>query len=319
MNYVFSHEDLPGAVSGLVLVFLLPAPFVVAVLWGIALVVGRPHRLAVAAAAFWFVISMVLMSHSVVWQMLGPVAAGLLAGLALSLRWRLDRAILALVLVLSPYLVWTVLEVSPQEQFELVVEELLTASESRLPTTADQGQRDLALAAEREKLSAVTEMAQKIYPFMLAVGVLGQVVIILALLWRALLWLGVFGPKAGQLWSIPPFSHWRVPFYVVWLLVGGLGLVLTQQAQLAYIGLNLALLAAFVLSIQGLAVQFFLTGRVMSTAGRVFYWVVMGTFFGALILAGGIVLGLADQWMDLRKLKAAGLDDDSEEPEENEF
>jgi hypothetical protein len=317
MNFVFVREDLPDAVSGLALLLLLPAPFVVAVLWGSALVVGRPHRLAVAAAGLWFVVSMVLMTPTTVWQLLGPVAAGLLAGLALSLRWRLDVAILALALALSPYLVWTMIEVSPQEQFEMVVEEMLTASEGRLPATADDVQRTTAIAAERDKLSAITEMAQKIYPFMLAVGVLGQSLIILGLVWRALLLLGVYGPGSNrpQMWALPTFSRWRVPFYVVWALVAGIGLFLTRQPQLAYFGLNLALLAAFVLSIQGLAVQFFVTGRAMSPAGRVFYWLVVGTFFGALILAGGIVLGLADQWWDLRKLNAPEPTDESNEEE----
>lgn len=309
MDFVFSHEDLPGSVSVLLLLLLMPAPFVVAVLWGSALVVGRPHRLAVLLAAGWFVISLFLMPHSIVWQTLGSVAAGLLAGLALSLRWRLDVAILALVLVLSPYLVWTMVEVSPESQLEVVVEEMLLATESGLPAVADEAQRAVALASKREELATITEVVLKVYPFFLSVGVLGQALVILALVWRALLWLGVYNPGRDQprrprMWALPTFSRWRVPFYVVWALVCGLGLVLTRQPQLAHFGLNLALLAAFVLSIQGLAVQFFVTGRVMSMAGRVLYWLVMGTFFAPLILAGGIVLGLADQWRDLRKLNA---------------
>ena len=63
--------------------------------------------------------------------------------------------------------------------------------------------------------------------------------------------------------------------------------------------MNLALLAACVLSVQGIAVQFHVTGRLLSTWDGCVYWLVMGIFFAPLILASGVVLGLVDQWVDL--------------------
>jgi len=62
------------------------------------------------------------------------------------------------------------------------------------------------------------------------------------------------------------------------------------------------LLTACIISIQGVAVQWHVTNRLLSNLGKVFYWLVMGFFFAPLILASGVVLGLVDQWVDLRRL-----------------
>ena len=51
----------------------------------------------------------------------------------------------------------------------------------------------------------------------------------------------------------------------------------------------------------------------MSTLGRVIYWTVMGVFFVPLVLASGVVLGLVDQWWDIRRLGTAVDDDDNDE------
>jgi hypothetical protein len=111
-------------------------------------------------------------------------------------------------------------------------------------------------------------------------------------------------------WKVPPFARWRLPFYLVWLLVAGLGLMLTRTAYLATAGLNLALLVACILSVQGIAVQWQVTSRLLSNLGRLLYWLVMGVFFAPLVLVSGVLLGLVDQWADLRRLEAAPGDDD---------
>jgi hypothetical protein len=205
------------------------------------------------------------------------------------------------------------------EQLQIYSDEMLKTLEQNLPADADEVQRSRVMAKEREKMAKVAAMAAKVYPFVLGVGVLGQAGIILALLWLVVRAVGLrpYG------WRLPPFSRWRVPFYVLWVLVVGLGLLITRRAPLASIGLNLALLAACILSVQGIAVQFFVTGRMMSTLGRVIYWTVMGVFFVPLVVASGVVLGLADQWWDLRRLDAEvkdaeGPDDVGPDDEDND-
>jgi len=104
---------------------------------------------------------------------------------------------------------------------------------------------------------------------------------------------------------------------MVWVLVAGLGMMVTRLPGVANAGMNLALLAACILSVQGIAVQFFVTGRMMSGPGRIIYWLVMGVFAVPLVMASGVVLGLVDQWWDIRRLEAAaagdGEDDNNDE------
>ena len=74
------------------------------------------------------------------------------------------------------------------------------------------------------------------------------------------------------------------------------------------VGLNIALAVAIVLSIQGAAVQWELTGRNMGMLPRVVFLLVAGFLF--LPLVG---LGLADQWLDFRKLEASDEEDSPED------
>lgn len=200
---------------------------------------------------------------------------------------------------LLPIIIWTVAEVPVAQQLQMVSQEMLDVLEANLPPKATQEQRIQVLEDETRKLEKMSALAARIYPFVIGIGLLGQAGIILALVWLAVRRLNV----AVVGWTLPPFSRWRLPFYVVWLLVAGLGLMVTRAPYLATAGLNLALLAASALSVQGIAVQFHVTGRLLSKTGRLLYWLVMGAFFSLLILVSGVVLGLVDQWADLRRLQ----------------
>jgi hypothetical protein len=295
-----------GALQGIALLLLIPVPLVVAVIWGSAILASRPFLAAIAGALVWLGLSHLLLPQEVVWQLAGNVAAGLAAGLALGLRWRLDGALVAVAVALLPMILWAVAEVPVQEQLQMVSQEMLSVLEENLPPGATQDQRVLALEEETRNLEKMSALAARIYPFVIGVGLLGQGGLILALVWFAVRRLNV--AVAG--WSLPPFSRWRLPFYLVWTLVVGLGLMLTRTPYLAAAGLNLALLAACVLSVQGVAVQFHVTSRILSKMGRLFYWLVMGIFFAPLVLISGVVLGLVDQWADLRRLQVTPGDED---------
>jgi hypothetical protein len=104
-------------------------------------------------------------------------------------------------------------------------------------------------------------------------------------------------------WRPPRFGRWRLPFYLVWLLIAGLGLMILRHPVALTVGLNLALFAAILLAVQGVAVQVWVTGRMFSLLGRIVFWTVMGLFMTPLVLASGVLLGLVDQWLDLRGLE----------------
>jgi hypothetical protein len=261
---------------------------------------------AIVGAVVWLTLSFLLLPREVVWQLAGNVAAGLAAGLALGLRWRLDTALVVVAAALLPMILWSVIQVPVTEQLQMVSQEMLSVLEDNLPEGATHEQRTRALEEETRNLDRMSALALRIYPFVIGVGLLGQAGIILALVWFSVRRLNIAIPG----WTLPPFSRWRLPFYLVWLLVLGVALMLTRAPYLASAGLNLTLLVACVLSVQGTAVQFHVTNRMLSKTGRLLFWLVMGVFFAPLILISGVVLGLVDQWVDLRRLQVGSGDED---------
>lgn len=93
----------------------------------------------------------------------------------------------------------------------------------------------------------------------------------------------------------------------MWVLVAGIGLMLTRRAPWADAGLNLAVLAAAFLGVQGLAVQYHLSRRFLPPVMLVVYWALMGLAFVPLV-ATSVLLGLLDQWRDLRGPVSGGKD-----------
>ncbi len=308
-------SDPAGPLQGVVLLLLIPVPLGIAVIWGSAILTSRPYLAAIVGAAVWLALSYFLLPREVVWQLAANVAAGLIAGLALGLRWRMDTALLAVAAALLPMILWAVIQVPVQEQLQMVSQEMLSVLEDNLPEGTSEEQRARTLAEERRNLDRMSTLATRIYPFVIGVGLLGQGGIILALVWFSVRRLRIAIPG----WVLPPFSRWRLPFYLVWLLVVGVGLMLTRAPYLASAGLNLTLLVACVLSVQGVAVQFHVTNRMLSKTGRLLYWLVMGVFFAPLVLFSGAVLGLVDQWADLRRLQVGSGDEDGNVGESDEI
>jgi len=299
-----SHSAASGAGAGLVAVALMPVPLIVAVIWAAALVMARPHRLAPLAAGLWLAAALPVWGGPTTWPLAGHVAAGLVAGVALGARWRLDVALAGVTAALLPLSVWAVVQLPLADRLAESREELMSVVESTLPAGTDEDQRDRALAKEREKLDEVLRLAERLYPFVLGLGLLAEALLILGAGWSVIRLAGWRLPA----WRPPPFARWRMPFYLVWVLAAGLGLVVSRQPLAVTVGLNVALFAAALLSVQGVAVQFFVTARVLSPLGRVVFWTFMGLFFALLVLASGALLGLADQWLDLRRLDR-GSDD----------
>jgi len=296
----------PGALRIILSLFLIPLPIGLSVIWGSAVLTSRPFLAVVVGAGVWLALSYFLLPHDVVWQMAGNVAAGLAAGLALGFRWRLDGALTVVVAALLTVIVWALIQVPVQEQLDVARQEMLNLIEESIPDSASLDQRTEAMEDGKRNLEEISSQVERIYPFVIALGLFGQAGIILVLVLFSVRRLGF----AVQGWVIPPFSRWRLPFYLVWLLVLGVGMMVTRTPFVATAGLNLTFFVAGILSIQGIAVQFHVTNLMLSKMGRLVYWVVMGAIFAPLILISGIVLGLVDQWADLRRLQVHHDDED---------
>ena len=287
-----------GVRIGMFMVALVPIPFVVSAVWGSALMAGYPRRLVPAIAGGWLLMSLALLPAELTWQMCGNVVAGIAAGLALAGRWRLDGALAAVIVPLVPILVWSSLQLPVADQMQEVLDQAMEARRETLVGTAEDRQIELSLAKEGRKLQQASDIVVRFFPGLLGIGLLGQGGIILALVY----WITRKLKVAPAFRSLPRFTRWYLPFYLVWILVAGIGLILTRQPALVTAGLNTVLVTLMVISLQGVAVQGFVTNSLMSGPVQIIFWLVMGFLFAPLLIISGVLLGLADYWLDIRRL-----------------
>lgn len=278
----------------------LITPFAVPLLWSWAALLGRPWTVVAGAFAAWVGFSLAIAPGVIVWPLASWVAAGITAAVALVWRLRLDGAILAVTIVLAPYFIWSFQEVSLDEQFDQVIEQYIEARKEMLEGTADPKQVEMTLESEKRQYREAADLTRKFLPAMMGMGIGGMAGIILAMAWVLAKTLGL---DLGQR-SWPPFGRWRLPFYMVWVLVVGLGLFITRQPHVATAGLNVALIVGTLMSVQGAAVQWEMTRGKMGLIVRILYLLVAGFIFLPLV-----VLGLADQWLDFRKLETSAVED----------
>ena len=114
--------------------------------------------------------------------------------------------------------------------------------------------------------------------------------------------------RRGVSVSVLPASSWRVPFATVWCLAIGLGCLAVRHSTAVTVGANLASVATVLLAVQGAAVLLAASERGLGRAAR---WLVLGLFvLTALpfVLVLAALIGLADQWVDFRRLRLAGSD-----------
>jgi hypothetical protein len=279
------------------------APLVVSVLWGRAAWGDRKVVRLLAALAIWLLAGHLLTSAATTWQMTANVAAGLVAGWAFRRGWRLDAAVLGVAVALLPLIIWAAVQMPVREQLAAISDQSLKMLEEQAPPGTDPVELGKAREIGRQRFAKLTDLTVRLYPSLIGAGLLGQAVVILLLVRLA----GRGQPTGPPVRRLPPFAQWRLPFYLVWVLAAGIGLLITRRAPFADAGLNLVVLSAAILSAQGLAVQFHMSRRFLPPVGLVIYWALMGLAFLPLIVTS-VLLGLADQWRDLRRLDSGGAD-----------
>jgi len=274
-------------------------PVVLAVVWGAALIMARPHRLAVIAGAGAAGAVFAVLPADLAVALAGATAAGLAAGLALGARWRLDATLAVVAGLLLSTVIVDVIRVPIDSQLDASRAWATAVLEKAIPAGADEAQ----VAAEKQRIAEIVArseaLAIRLHPLAVLLALLGEALTVLVMTWVVVRLCGWELPS----WRPPPFSEWRLPFYLVWCLIAGLGLVLLRHPASETVGLNLAVLSAGLRAVQGVAVQFWVSGRLLSPLGRIVFWTVTGLFATGLIILSGVLLGLADQWLDLRGLE----------------
>ncbi len=226
------------------------------------------------------------------------VVAGLAGGATLERGWSTLAVIALIAAMMVPGLLLGLQEMPMGEELSLLAGALRENFVERLPADATEAQRTASLAEFERQMSGALKVSARIWPSLLALGLLAQAALGVGL--------GRMLARAGGAHLVRPagrpFAVWEVPGATVWVLAAGLLLLLAAGEPGKLAGLNLTILAGLALSVQGVAVQVWVTGRYLPPAGRAVYWLLAAFFIAPVVVAAGAFIGLMDQWWDLRKL-----------------
>jgi hypothetical protein len=292
----------PGA--GLLLLGLIP--LAVPSLWGASLLVTGATVLHLMTAGACLAALAGMMPITAVAACAAYVASGLGVAWGLGRGWRND-AVLGLALL--PVILLSLATVGDQAHADLLEEaarQHVTQMRQQLSEGEHADERAVLLDEYEHAVAGTVRIMLRIWPGLLFLSLLAQAGLVMLIV----RWLGRGPGKREDLRPLPVFHQWRVPFYWVWVLVGGLMFFAMRTATLVATGENVIFVAAVILGVQGLAVQVFLIGRLVPPWARILFWVGAAVlmFPLLLILAGSVLLGLADQWLDFRRRIAAVAD-----------
>ncbi|MCP4292476.1 MAG: DUF2232 domain-containing protein [bacterium] len=297
---VDGNEELLGPLMGLMVLVSLGIPFVVPVLWAWALLQSRPVTYVMAAGILWLVVGWIVLPASANWLLTTQVVTGMVVAWGLMSRWKPELIILIMVLISLPGVFRDLHTMPLEERFAEVKDEVLSSRRELLMEGTKEGDEPPSL-----------EMDEKVFDDMLVVMdqmTPGSVFISQGIMSGLVFWLvWVMTRIVGLSHSFRPmnrFGHWRLPFGIIWVLAGSVGLMIVQPPIWPEAGVNVVLVVAGLLALQGAAVQWEMGKSAFPLLPRLVFMLVACLLFMPLVL-----LGLADQWADFRKLEIAESSD----------
>jgi len=125
---------------------------------------------------------------------------------------------------------------------------------------------------------------------------------VLLTIWFSMVVGNVVLNKIGGTSPWPKYQLWQLPERVVWVVIAGAAFALLPFSSLKVFGINLLIFISLIYCFQGLAIiSYYLhTWNVPIFLRSFLYVIVVFQSFGTILLLG---LGLADVWLDFRKLK----------------
>jgi len=211
-----------------------------------------------------------------------PATAGAKGVAALGISWFLFWAVYGILAGIHPY---ATLLLILDSSFERVIEIYRTGTE--LPA-------DVLYNLE-QIITSIREFLPKVLPGLLATSVIITVwlnmLIVNYLLYR-------FKPEKIA-W--PRFSQWQLPEKLVWLVIAAAMLLLVGSGAVKNAGYSLAIIAAILYCLQGVAVfiHFLDRWKIPGYLRVIVYVILVVQSYGLLLLA---MLGVADIWIDFRRL-----------------
>jgi hypothetical protein len=132
---------------------------------------------------------------------------------------------------------------------------------------------------------------QDVYPAMLSLATVAAL---------GLAWFG-FDRLSGRFHGPGPIREFRFSDHLIWLLIGGLALLILPLGGLAFrVGENAALFMGGLYLLRGAAILLWIGASAATSVWSAVLLAMAALFLYPVILGTALVLGLSDTWLDLR-------------------
>lgn len=177
---------------------------------------------------------------------------------------------------------------------------LLQALDEGLATTGQYYQESESVTTDNLLVLESTILQLRAIVPVILPAMLGFV--ILALVWFTMVVGNLLLLRTGGNAPWPDYRYWQLPEKLVWLLILAAGMILMPVPLVRAIGINLVILLSVVYCFQGLAITIFFMNKwkVPILFRSFFYVMIVFQSLGTLAL---LILGIAENWIDFRKLK----------------
>lgn len=277
-------------------------------IWAALAMSGQPRQVLLVGVLVAGVALMVMTGGRAATVGVSFATAGVVGGLALRARWRILPLLAVTAGVMVPAIVAELGGTGFVEATADLSAENRRVFEADLPAGLSGSERAAALANFDKMAAGVLAIQKRLWPSLVAIGLMTQAALALVLGWL-MVKLRHRSPPRPQL---RPWPEWRAPFFTVWVLIGGLAGTIPGGETVALVGWNVVVLAGLLLAMQGLAVMAWQVRRALPPVGRALFWFAGAFLLAPVLIGSGVLVGLADQWLNLRKPRANAAPDDDE-------
>jgi Predicted membrane protein (DUF2232) len=153
-----------------------------------------------------------------------------------------------------------------------------------------------SLATLERAMARSVDFQQDTYPAFLSLATLAGLIVA---------WFLAFGDRGA---SLGPLREFRFADHLVWLLVGGLVLLLLPVGTAAFrLGENATLFMGVLYLLRGVAILVWMGAMAMTSVWSVAFWFIAALLLLPAAVGVALVLGLSDTWLDIRgRLAKAG-------------
>ncbi len=182
-----------------------------------------------------------------------------------------------------------------------IYSQMLNTLDQALTEAQGQYKQSAGMSAETLVVIEATINQMKVVIPAIMPGVLGSLILLVT--WTTMVLGNVLLEKTSGFTSWPNFRQWALPDKLIWAVIAMGAFILIPVEPLPRIGINCILLLSIIYCFQGLSIAVFLMNKwkVPLLLRSFFYVLIVFQSLGTLIL---LFFGIADIWVDFRKMKA---------------